>query len=83
MFSVEEKILAHCIKYLREGIYEFRVTFRGKELRLFFIYDGNAKIALLNGFVKKSQKTPEREIRQAIKLKEAYYAEKKERTVVL
>jgi len=31
---------------------------------------------ILNGFQKKTQKTPESEIKQALKLKEEYYADK-------
>jgi phage-related protein len=32
---------------------------------------------LFNGFQKKTQKTPEKEINKAIQLKKEYYAEKK------
>lgn len=55
----------------------------GNVLRLFFIYDGVDIIVLLNGFKKKSQKTPRREMEQAIKLKEAYYVEKEKEANVL
>ncbi|MDE6515147.1 MAG: type II toxin-antitoxin system RelE/ParE family toxin [Bacteroidales bacterium] len=84
VFRAAKPIPPQCIKYLRNEIYEFRVTSMGNALRLFFFYDGAKIVVLLNGFRKKSQKTPKREIEQAIKLKEAYYAEKeKGRTVVL
>ena len=35
---------------------------------------------LLNGFQKKTQKTPNSEIEKAIKIKEAYYADKQSST---
>lgn len=84
VFSAGKPIPPRCIKYLRNAIYEFRVTSMGNALRLFFFfYDGANIVVLLNGFRKKSQKTPKRELEQAIKLKEAYYAEKeKGRTLV-
>ncbi len=83
VFSSGKRIPPQCIKYLLDGIYEFRVAFMGNALRLFFIYDGADIIVLLNGFKKNSQKTPRREMEQAIKLKEAYYVEKEKEAIVL
>ncbi len=68
-----EKIPYHYIKFIRDGIYEFRVNYGNNEFRLFFIYDGNTIVVLFNGFKKKSQKTPQNEIEKAIKLKKEYY----------
>lgn len=42
----------------------------------FFIFDGNSIVILFNGFQKKTQKTPTNEIEKALKIKEAYYADK-------
>jgi len=72
----EEKIPHHYIKYIREGIYEFRVNYGNNEFRLFFIYDGNSIVVLFNGIKKKTQKTPPKEIQKAIRLKNEYYEEK-------
>ena len=72
----EEKIPHHYIKYIREGIYEFRVNYGNNEFRLFFIYDGNTIVVLFNGIKKKTQKTPQKEIQKAIRLKNEYYEEK-------
>lgn len=44
--------------------------------RVFFIFDNGNIVVLFNGFQKKSQKTPQRELEKAIKLKEEYYATK-------
>ena len=42
----------------------------------FFIFDDGQIVVLFNGFQKKTQKTPTNEIEKAIKIKEAYYADK-------
>ena len=44
--------------------------------RVFFIFDEGRIVVLFNGFQKKTQKTPNAEIEKAIKIKEAYYADK-------
>lgn len=48
----------------------------GNIYRLFFIFDEGDIVILLNGFQKKTQKTPRREIYKALKIKEMYYADK-------
>jgi phage-related protein len=64
------------IKYLRDGLYELRMEYGGNIYRIFFIFDNDCIVVLFNGFQKKTQKTPEKEIKKAIKIKEAYYADK-------
>lgn len=78
LFSNNDRILAHYIKYLKEGIYEFRVTYGNNEFRIFFCYDGDKLVILFNGLRKKTQKTPLADINKAIRLKEQYYADKEE-----
>ena len=76
MLTQEEKVPRHYIKYIRDGLYEFRVTYKNNEFRIFFIYDGNVLVVLFNGLKKKMQKLPKNEIIKALKLKEEYYATK-------
>ena len=64
------------VKLIREGIYELRTEYGGKIYRVFFIFDEGNIMVLFNGFQKKAQKTPQGEIDKAIKIKEAYYADK-------
>jgi len=64
------------ISYVRDGLYEFCVTLGSNEYRLFFIYDGNTVVVLLNCFKKKSQKAPNAEIKKALRLKKEYYEQK-------
>lgn len=77
LFKVEDKIPRHFIKFIRDGVYEFRVNCRNNEFRIFFIYDGDTVVVLFNAFKKKTQKTPDNEIKKAIKLKEEYYDAKR------
>ena len=51
-------------------------TYGGNIFRVFFIFDEGEIVVLFNGFQKKTQKTPQNEITKAIKIKEAYYADK-------
>jgi len=69
LLETEDKIPHHYIKFIRDGIYEYRINYGNNEFRVFFIYDGNTIVVLFNGFKKKSQKTPQNEIEKAIKLK--------------
>ena len=77
LFKVEDRMPRHFIKFIRDGIYEFRVTYGNNEFRIFFIYDGDIVVVLFNAFKKKTQKTPDNEIKKAIKLKGEYYATKR------
>lgn len=73
LLKTEDKMSRHFVKYIRDGLYELRVTCPNTEIRVFFIYDGDTIVLLFNAFKKKTQKAPEQEIKKAIKLKEEYY----------
>nr|DAH37093.1 MAG TPA: protein of unknown function DUF891 [Caudoviricetes sp.] len=77
LFKVEDKMPRHFIKFIRDGVYEFRVNYGNNEFRIFFIYDGDTIVVLFNAFKKKTQKTPNNEIEKALKLKEEYYGTKR------
>ena len=79
LMQSDNRMPAHYISPLEEGIYELRISVPNKELRLMFIFDGEQLVILFNCFVKKAQKTPRVEIEKAIKLKRQYYEEKQER----
>jgi len=58
------------------GLYELRVKLTSNIYRIFcFFYKGDL-VVLMNGFQKKSRKTPKREITKAIKIKKEYEKEK-------
>ena len=75
LLETEDKIPSHYIKFIRDGIHEFRVNYGNNEFRIFFIYDGDTIVILFNCFRKKTQKTPNSEIKKAIKLTNEYYGQ--------
>ena len=77
-----EKIQFPSEQYLKkldgtDGLYEIRVISDGDIFRIFCCFDEGKLIVLMNGFQKKSQSTPQREVDKALRIKEEYYAEKK------
>jgi len=76
LLRTQERLSAKFVKHLRDGIYELRTEYGGNIYRVFFIFDNGSVVVLFNGFQKKTQKTPPSEIDKAIKIKEAYYADK-------
>ncbi len=77
MLKTQERVNVKFVKYLRDEIFELRAEHGGNIFRVFFIFDDGNVVMLFNGFQKKSQKTPEKEINKAIQLKNEYYAGKK------
>ena len=59
-----------------DGIYEIRVEVGSNIFRVFCFFDKGQLVVLVNGFQKKSDKTPKNEIELANKLKKQYYDEK-------
>ena len=58
------------------GLFEIRVEVGSDIYRVFSFFDKGRLIILLNGFQKKSQKTPKGEIELAEKFKKQYFDEK-------
>lgn len=61
-------------KALKNGIFELRVQFGSDIPRILYFFYVDRKIIFTNGFMKKQQKTPTREIEKAEKYREAYLA---------
>lgn len=59
-----------------EALFEIRVEVGSNIFRVFSFFDEGNLVILLNGFQKKSQKTPKNEIELAEKLKKEYFNEK-------
>ena len=64
------------MKYIRDELYELRMEYEGNIYRIFFIFDKGQIVVLFNGFQKKTEKIPQKEIDKALKLKNEYYAYK-------
>jgi len=60
----------------KRGLYEIRVEFSGDIFRIFCCFDSGSLVILLNGFQKKTQKTPASEIEKAEKLMKEYFLKK-------
>ena len=71
---VPEKYFKHLTG--TDGIYEIRVSSGSDIFRIFCFFDEGKLIILINGFQKKTQKTPVEEIERAKKLKQKYYEDK-------
>ena len=59
-----------------DGLFEIRVEVGNNIFRVFSFFDEGNLVILLNGFQKKTQKTPRNEIELADKLKKEYFNEK-------
>jgi phage-related protein len=59
------------------GLYEARIQLASDIWRVFCFFDEGKLVVLLNGFTKKTQKTPQNEIDKALQLMKKYYEQKK------
>lgn len=59
-------------KPLRNGIFELRAQVGNDISRVLYFFYVGQKVVLTNGFVKKTQKTPQKEIDLALKYKDEY-----------
>ena len=62
-------------KYLRDGIFELRCQSGNNISRILYFFYCDNKIIMTNGFIKKTNKTPKKEIELA-KLRKADYIER-------
>ena len=76
LLSSMGRLPSHYIKYIRDGLYEFRITCINTEYRVFFIYDGDTVVVLFNAIKKKTQKLPNSDVEKALRLKQEYYGTK-------
>ena len=60
------------VKYFEDGIFELRTQVGNNITKIFYFFYVGKKIILTNGFVKKTQKTPRKQIDLAIEYKKDY-----------
>ena len=65
-------------KYLGDGILELRIQRANTISRVLYFFMQDRRIILTNGFIKKTQKTPAKEIRLCKKYRKDYIARTKE-----
>jgi len=76
LLKTQGRLPTKFVRLVRDAVYELRTEYAGNIYRVFFIFDEGNIVVLFNGFQKKTQKAPQGEIEKAIKIKEAYYADK-------
>ena len=72
---VPEKFLKHLTG--TNGLYEIRIEYQSNVYRIFCCFDEGQLVVLFNGFQKKTQKTPQKEIDKAERLMKEYFDKKK------
>ena len=70
-----ERIPSNYLKHIEgtKGLYEARIQLGDNIWRVFCFFDKGRLVILLNGFQKKTQKAPKKEIEIALQLMEEYY----------
>lgn len=73
-----ERVPIKFFKYLEgtDGLYEIRARSVNKQIRIISFLDEGNLVILINSFVKKSMKTPKKEIDLADRLKKEYFNKK-------
>ena len=71
-----ERVPEKFFKHIDDVIYEVRVEVGSNIFQVFCFFDEGQLVILVNGFQKKTQKTPKNEILLAKKIKKEYFNEK-------
>ncbi len=79
LIKYEERVPKKFLKFLTgsDGLYEIKVSTVYSDIRIFCFFDKGRLVVLTNCFLKKSQRTPNKELELAIKLKTEYFKIKK------
>lgn len=77
LLKTQDRLSAKFVKNVGDDLYELRTEWDGNIYRVFFIFDNDNVVVLFNGFQKKSQKTPQNEIKKAQRIKKEYYGTQK------
>jgi phage-related protein len=78
LLETMDRVPSNYIKLISgtKGLYEARVQLGNNIWRIFCFFDEGNLVILLNGFTKKTQRTPKSEIEKAKNLMRTYYLEK-------
>ncbi len=78
LIATVERVPVKYFKHIEDstGLYEVRVEVGSNIFRVFSFFDKGKLVILINGFQKKSEKTPKKEIEMAEKIKKQYFDEK-------
>ena len=75
MVRTVERVPKKFFQHMRgtDGLFEIRIEFQSNIYRVFCCFDEGNLVVLFNGFQKKSQKTPKKEIDKALRIKDEYF----------
>jgi len=78
LISTIDRVLVKYFQHIENStrLFEVRVEVGSNIYRVFSFFDKGQLVILINGFHKKSQKTPKKEIELAEKIKKKYFDEK-------
>jgi phage-related protein len=76
-----ERIPKKFFEYMNgtDGLFEIRIEFESNIYRIFCCFDEGNLVVLFNGYQKKSQKTPKKEIDKALRIKDEYFNSKRKK----
>lgn len=79
MISIVERIPKKFFDKMEgtKGLFEIRIEYQSNIYRIFCCFDKGNLVVLFNGFQKKTQKTPKKEIEKAEKIMKEYFDEQK------
>jgi phage-related protein len=81
LVTIAEKIPKKFFNKIKgyDGLFEIRIEYSGNNYRVFCCFDEGNLVVLFQGFHKKTQKTPKKELDKAARIKEEYFEYKKKR----
>lgn len=79
MFTIIESVPIKFFKRIEgvKGLFEIRIEYESNIYRIFCCFDKGNLVVLFNGFQKKTQKTPKKEIEKAERIMREYFNEQK------
>lgn len=80
MMTILERVPTKFFKSIEgiKGLFEIRVEYESNIYRIFCCFDKGNLVVLFNGFQKKTQKIPTKELNKAEKIMEEYFNERNE-----
>ncbi|MCC8067754.1 MAG: type II toxin-antitoxin system RelE/ParE family toxin [Clostridiales bacterium] len=78
MLKTQPRLSTKVVRLIRDGLFELKIEYESNIYRFFFIFDKGNIVVLFNGFTKKTQKTPPREIEKALRIMKEYYESKRD-----
>lgn len=79
MMTILERVPTKFFKSIQgiKGLFEIRIEFESNIYRIFCCFDKGNLVVLFNGFQKKTQKIPGKELRKAESIMDEYFNEQK------